>query len=37
MSAHNVYRLRNLPLLKKLGLSSALLIGFVLFLSGWAI
>jgi len=37
MSAHNVYRLRNLPLVHKLSLSAALLLGLALFLSGWAV
>jgi NADH:ubiquinone reductase (H+-translocating) len=35
MSRTNIYVLRNLNLLTKLGLSSALVVGFTLFLSGW--
>jgi len=37
MSAHNVYRLRNLPLLAKLAFSAALVLGLTLFWSGWAV
>ncbi len=37
MSRKNVYVLRNLSVLKKLAISSALVLGLVAFLSGWAV